>query len=295
MLDAILNLFRGADTSPETDDQRAHRLALIRDLTYEVVPLKSLDNAIEALPAGARVSVTASPAKGLAVTQEITERLLEAGYHAIPHISARMVRDKDHTEELGAWMRSAGVSTMFLVGGDADEPGDYFDAVSFLRDFLAIDHGLTTIGVTAYPDSHPQIGNDALHDALHEKQQLLAEAGVASYCSTQMCFDAKRIAAWLRAEREAGMELPVHLGIAGVVDRAKLLSMGVRLGIGQSLSYLRKNRSAITAMMTATSYEPNDVLRPLSPELAELGVEGLHVFTFNQVDATAAWRAKLVS
>ena len=295
MLDVILKLFRGTDTTPETDEQQAHRLALIRDLTYEVIPLKSLEAAVEALPAGARVSVTASPAKGLATTQEITERLLGLGFHAIPHISARMVRDQAHTAELGRWMRSAGVSTMFLVGGDADEPGDYFDAASFLRDLLDTDHGLTTIGVTGYPDSHPQIDNQALHDALHEKQKLLAEANVSAYCSTQMCFDAKRISTWLRAEREAGMDLPVHLGIAGVVDRAKLLTMGVRLGIGQSLSYLRKNRSAIAAMLTATRYEPNDLLRPLSPDLADMDVEGLHVFTFNQVEATAAWRAKLVS
>jgi methylenetetrahydrofolate reductase (NADPH) len=294
MLDSIINLFRGSAT-PETDEQRAHRLALIDGLTYEVIPLKSLDAAIEALPPGSRVSVTASPAKGLEATQEITERLLADGFHAIPHISARMVRDKAHTVDLAGWMRSAGVATMFLVGGDAEEPGDYFDAASFLNDFLETDHGLDTIGITAYPDSHPLIDKPALHDALHEKQALLAEAQVAGYCSTQMCFDAKLIASWLATERQAGMNLPVHLGIAGVVDRARLLTMGVRLGIGQSLSYLRKNRNAITKMMTKASYDPNDLLRPLSPELAELGVDGLHVFTFNQVEATAVWRAKMMA
>jgi methylenetetrahydrofolate reductase (NADPH) len=293
MFDTFFNRFRGS-AAAETDEQRAHRLALIEGLTFEVIPIKSLDTAIKALPPGSSVSVTASPAKGLSATQEITENLLAAGHHAIPHISARMVVDKAHTAQLAAWTRSAGVSTMFLVGGDIEEPGEYFDAVAFLRDLLDTDHGLSTIGVTAYPDSHPLISDEALHEALHAKQALLAEAGVAGYCSTQMCFDADLIVRWLRAEREAGMTLPVHLGLAGVVDRARLLRMGVRLGIGQSLSYLRKNRSAITAMMTKASYDPNDLLKPLSPALSELGVAGLHVFTFNQVEETATWRARLI-
>ena len=288
-LPLIGGLFGGGSFS-ETNAERANRLALIDDMTFEVIPLKSLTDAEAALPAGAKVSVTASPAKGLEATQEITERMLGNGFQAIPHISARMVRDQAHTKQLAAWFRDVGVSTMFLVGGDADPPGEYFDAVEFLRDLLETDHGLTTIGVTSYPDSHPLISTDKLHTALHTKQALLAEAGVEGYCSTQMCFDPDTISAWMKAERDAGMTLPIHLGIAGVIDRAKLLTMGARLGIGQSLSYLRKNRKAITSMMTTASYEPNDLLMPLSTELNELDVQGLHVFTFNQVASTDEWR-----
>jgi methylenetetrahydrofolate reductase (NADPH) len=101
MLDSLFNRFRG-ETTVETDEQRAHRLALVKGLTYEVIPLKSLDAAVDALPSGSSVSVTASPAKGLAVTQEITENLLAAGHHPIPHMSARLVRSKAHTAELAA-------------------------------------------------------------------------------------------------------------------------------------------------------------------------------------------------
>ena len=281
----------GSPPIEETAGARAHRLSLVGDLTFEVIPLKSLEAALEALPSGSRVSVTASPAKGLATTQEVTERVMGAGHVAIPHISARMVRDRAHTQELAAWLRAAGVATMFLVGGDEENPGAYPDAPAFLRDLLETDHGLDTIGVTGYPDGHALIGDDALHSALHDKQKLLADAGVKGYCSTQMCFDSAKILEWLSEERSSGMTLPVHLGVAGVVDKTKLLTMGARLGIGQSLRYLRKNRAAITKMMTTTSYDPNDLLLPMSSRLGELGVEGLHVFTFNQVEATASWRA----
>lgn len=288
-------ILSAAGSPPETEQAQAHRLHLIDKMTFEVIPLKSLTEAEAALPPGASVSVTASPAKGLEATQEITERLVGDGYQAIPHISARMVRNRQHTKELADWLRATGVATLFIVGGDADPPGDYPDAIEFLADLLNQDHGLTTIGVTAYPDGHATISNSQLHEALHDKQALLQEAGIAGYCSTQMCFDPGAIEGWLRSERAEGMTLPVHLGLSGVVDRAKLLTMGARLGIGQSLSYLRKNRRAITSMMTAASYDPNDLLIPLANAMHELDVQGLHVFTFNQVAATDAWRQQQLS
>ncbi len=278
------------DEFPESDEARAHRLELTRNFTIELVPMKSLDTARQHLPYGAPLSITCSPAKGIEETQRLTEEFLAGGYAPIPHISARMVRDRAHTIELAAWCRSVGVSKIFLVGGDADQPGAYFDAIEFLRDFLDTDHGLEAIGVTAYPDHHAYISDEKLHSALHAKQEMLADAGVAGWCSTQMCFDAEIIESWLRAERDAGLTLPVHLGISGVVDKTKLMTTGMRIGLGQSLGYLKKNRAAITKMMTSTHYDPNDLLMPLSEASLELGIDGVHMYTFNQVEATEAWR-----
>ena len=279
----------------ESAEAKAHRIALTDALTFELIPLKSLTGAVEALPAGAEVSVTCSPAKGIEETQRITAELQADGFTAIPHFSARMVRDKAHTEELAAWCRELGLAKVFMVGGDAEEPGDYAGAVEFLADFLEADHGLDTIGVTAYPDGHVFLADEKLHWALHEKQRMLSEAGVNGYCSTQMCFDPDTIAKWLRTEREQGLTLPVHLGISGVVDKSKLLTMGARLGIGDSLKYLRKNVGAVVKMMTSVNYDPNDLLMPLSDDLVNLGVEGMHVFTFNQVAATNEWRESVLA
>ena len=270
---------------------RRYRLELVGNLIFEVVPLKNLDAALAALPEGSRVSVTASPVKGQEATCRITEQVMAAGHIAIPHVSARMVAERSDIAKLAAWMRTSGVTTMFLVGGDIKTPGAYIDASSFLNDLLECEHGLDTIGVTAYPHGHPLISDDLLHDALHGKQQLLASAGLKGYCSTQMCFDPKRIVRWLQSERAAGLDLPVHLGIAGVVDRSKLLTMGLRQGIGSSLRYLRKNRTAVTTLMTSARYNPDDLLVPLSPYLSELGVVALHVFTFNHVASTKAWQS----
>ena len=293
-----MSLFRSNESKAElseSPDSRAHRLALTRSFTIELVPMKSLETGRAHLPAGAPLSITCSPVKGIGETQRLTEEFMAEGHRPIPHIAARMVRDRAHTKALAAWCRDAGVTRLFLVGGDADPPGEYFDAPTFLRDFLETDHGLEAIGVTAYPDHHAYIPDDKLHDALHTKQALLAEAGVPGWCSTQMCFDPAAIEGWMRAERAAGLTLPIHLGISGVVDKTKLITTGMRIGLGQSLGYLRKNRTAIARMMASTSYDPNDLLIPLSRANLEFGVEGVHMYTFNQVEATEAWRAETLA
>lgn len=268
-----------------------YRRNLIANLTFEVVPLSTLDAAIEALPPASKVSVTCSPVKGIAATMEVTERIRNLGHEAIPHIAARMVESKPHVAEIANWLRTEEIGRMFLVGGDADPPhGPYSAAVDLLADLLDAGPGLHTVGVTSYPDGHVAIAGDALHRALIRKQEVLNEAGVRGYASTQMCFDPRRIVSWLEQERAEGLELPIHLGIPGVIDRTKLMTMGARLGIGASLGYLKKNRRAIAKLVTMTHYDPDDLLEPLSPELRRLDVEDLHCFTFNQVGATEAWR-----
>lgn len=271
-------------------DDRYHQ-KLVENLIFEVVPLSTADAAIEALPPAADVSVTCSPVKGIEATMALTDRIRAAGHTATPHLAARMVEGPDHVARIAAWLRSETVGRAFVVGGDAQTAaGPYSDALAFLTDLLKAEPELHTIGVTAYPDSHPLIPTERLRDALLAKQAVLREAGITAYASTQMCFDPDRIASWLEAERAAGLQLPIHLGLPGVVDRAKLMKMGVRLGVGTSLRYLQKNRRALTKLMARGDYDPSVLIDPLAPHLQRLGIEGIHCFTFNQVAATEYWR-----
>ncbi len=289
-------LFSKEKTPAPDAGAMAYRRSLVREMTFELIPLKSVDAGIEALPANSKVSVTASPVKGLDATIDLTDRLRDLGHHPIPHISARLVEGKDQVGRLASWLKTEGHDTIFVVAGDAEEPtGPYEGAHPFLRDLFEVDSGVRTVGITAYPDGHALISNEVLHEQLHMKQALLAEAGVDGWASTQMCFDTDLIASWLRVEREAGFTMPIHLGIPGVVDRTKLMTMGVRLGVGASLRYLKKNRTAVTKLMSPGAYDPDDILKPMAADLEGLGIEGLHVFTFNQVDATEQWRQALLA
>lgn len=263
---------------------------------FELVPLKNLDAQLEYLPAGATVSVTCSPAKGIDYTLDLSARFRSMGLRPTPHIAARMVAGKSHLSAIVDRLRSDGHTELFLVGGDAEVPAGEYDGVTpLLRDLLTLDHGLAKIGVTGYPDGHVTIPSEVLRRELHAKAALLREAGVAGWVSTQMCFDGPLIAKWLRAERAAGLDLPVRLGIPGPIDRTKLLTMGMRVGVGQSVRYLQKNRSGLFKLLTGTDYDPSDLLSTLKNELETLNVEGLHLFTFNQLDRCVEWRNEFLA
>jgi methylenetetrahydrofolate reductase (NADPH) len=268
---------------------------LIQNARYELIPLKSLHDQIPHLPAGCSVSVTCSPTKGIEPTLELSAELNGAGHHAVPHIAARLVSGRDHVEKIAARLDEHGISEIFVVGGDPDPVGPYADGVSLMRDLLPLCHTVRTVGFPSYPDHHSVIPDAALDEALMAKQALIAELGLHAFTSTQMCFNPKRIEEWLSAQRARGFVVPVHLGVPGAVERARLLSLGTRLGIGSSLRYLRKNSGAILRMFSPKSYDPNKLITPISRRAAELNITGLHVFTFNSIESTAAWQRTSLS
>ena len=269
---------------------------MIADATVELIPMRSLERAESELRPGSSVSMTCSPAKSIEATLDESERLLAAGHRVTPHISARMVRSAEHLARIHARLCALDIREIFVVGGDADPPGCFFDAIEFLEAFLALDDGEPTgrqvdhIGYPSYPDTHPLIPNAQLHEALHRKQEMILRSGRTADVSTQMCFSPEQIRSWLETERSAGLAVPVHLGVPGVIDKAKLMTMGMRLGVGTSLRYLSKNRKALGTLMTTRSFDPDVLLQPLAGDLEPLGIDGLHLYTFNQVAATEAWR-----
>jgi methylenetetrahydrofolate reductase (NADPH) len=269
--------------------------SLLVNATLEVMPFTSLDEQLIYIQPGARVSVTCSPNKGNDHTLATCEKIAEAGFQPIPHISARMVNSVAHVAEIAAAFRRIGITDAFIVGGDADKPGPFADGESFLRALLAEDHGLTTIGIPSYPDGHAAISDQALHEALLAKQRLIRQAGMQGWSSTQMCFDTRTIVTWLQQEREMGFNLPVHLGVPGVVEKSKLMKISMAVGVGNSLRFLRKNRKALGKLLTSSSYNPDDLLDPISKHAGRLGIESLHVFTFNSLKDTIEWRNEKVN
>lgn len=267
---------------------------LVRQMCYELVPIKSVDQVIANLPDGVSVSVTCSPVKGIAATLELCVRLIHRGHSVIPHLAARLVEGPEHTAKLAEWVKHHAVKEVLIIGGDSESPNHYADSLSFMHDFLANDSGVQVVGFAAYPDGHTLIETSKLRETLLAKQALLSSVGVKGLASTQMCFDADQIRVWLRDEREAGFTIPISLGVPGVVDRAKLMTMGLRLGVGASMRYLSKNRSSITQMFAPGGFDPTTLVEKLAPVAEQLGIVGIHSFTFNNIAETASWQRALL-
>jgi methylenetetrahydrofolate reductase (NADPH) len=260
---------------------------LLRAPTFELIPLKTSMDQAAYLPAGATVSVTASPAKGIEATVALCEQLQAAGFRAVPHLSARMVRDRAHRDDLIAGLEGAGVDRAFVVGGDAKEPGAYVDGLSLLREMAEIGHPLSEIGIPAYPQGHAFIADGPILEALH------AKAAFASYMTTQLCFDPGAIATWIAARRAEGLRLPVHVGVPGVAEPQKLLAISARIGVADTHRFLVKNVRFVTKLVRSGGfYRPDGLLEGLAPHLADPGanIVDLHMYTFNAVDGFESWR-----
>lgn len=286
-------LFHRRPAEPGLVDDDVRRL--VARTRYELVPMKGVEEAIVDLAPGAPVSVTCSPVKGIPATLDLTARLLDLGHDAVPHVAARMVESPEHVARLAAWLRAHGVRELFVIAGDGEHPLDgYSDGLSLLRALLEHDTGLQSVGVPSYPDGHPFIDRGLVRAALHDKQALLEAAGIAGSTTTQMCLDPSQVRGWLTEERNRGLELPVDLGVPGVVDRTKLMTMGVRLGIGTSLRFLRKHRSTMMTLLSPGGYDPTELVADVAGDAALLGVRGLHSFTFNRVGTTRHWQQQVL-
>lgn len=262
---------------------------LLSGADFEVIPLKGALEKTAVIPPGSTVSVTASPSRGMGKTVELAVELQDRGYRAVPYLSARMIEDRQELASIVKRLDDGGVVRAFVTGGDGQPHGDYFDALSLLRDMADLGHPFLEVGITGYPEGHPAIPVDRLRQAMLDKQ------AHATSIVTQMCFNPKAIVDWVTTIRADGVELPVKVGVPGAIDPARLLTIAARIGVGDSMRFLAKNRRAVIRILRPGRYRPDRLVKPLGRLGEGLGLSGLHLFTFNQVDPTVAWYRKAIA
>jgi len=266
--------------------------AYLRAPRYEVLPTEDAEELVLAdVPKEVKITITASPRRGMGATIDLAERLTRDGYTVVPHISARLVRDSSHLREILAAVEAIGVRDIFVVAGDADEPaGDFPDSVSLLG-AIGGDHHLDEIGITGYPQSHSFIDDDLTIQAMWDKRR------IATYIVSNLCFDTRVVKKWVARVRRRKVDMPIFIGMAGVSDPVKLLRVSARIGITDSARFVRGHSNWLLRMLQPGGYDPGRFASALVPELAALdrGVAGLHVFTFNEIGPTERWRQEMLA
>jgi methylenetetrahydrofolate reductase (NADPH) len=261
---------------------------LLSRVRYEVLPTASVvDHVYESLPAGSTVTVTASPGQGIEPTLDIAERLAALGFDVVPHLAARMIAGPVQLAEIVARLQAARIDKVFVPAGDADpQGGAYSSALQVLEDLAGAGSPFAEVGITGYPESHPSIRDDLTIQAMWDKRRH------ATQIVSNMTFDPQALSSWLRRVRARDVRLPVLIGLPGPVDRVKLLRMATKIGVGESTRFLAKNGGLFARMAAPGGYDPARFLGSVSASLGreDLGVDGLHLFTFNQVAETEAWR-----
>jgi len=259
---------------------------------YELLPLNGIEDAVARhVPAEVKLTITASPSRGLDLTLELAERLRRRGYDVVPHLSARLIRDRSHLEEAIGRLEAADVREVFVIAGDPREPaGEFAGAAGLLSAMGELPGRFAEIGISGYPESHHLISDETTIAAMFEKEPM------ATYIVSQICFDTDVIATWVRRVRDRGTHLPIWIGIPGVIDNRRLLRISLKIGLGESARFLRAHRGWLARLARPRVYAPTRLLQRLAPTIAEPAarIGGLHVYTFNELERTESWRRQLI-
>jgi methylenetetrahydrofolate reductase (NADPH) len=253
---------------------------------YEVLPFRSSAEQAAEIAPPLRLTVTSSPRHGIDRSVDHALALRALGHQVTLHLAARMVESREHLETILTRTAEAGIDDLFVIAGDSPEPrGPYGSAVELLEDLSGHPLRPDAVGVAAYPEGHPLIDDRRLAAALQHKAQL------ASYMVTQICFDPGVLLAWLTQLRADGIALPLYVGATGRVDQRRLLEVSVRVGVGRSLRFLRKQRS-VGRLLRGSGDATQRFCDAIDAERADphLGIVGFHFFTFNELVATWRWQ-----
>ena len=264
---------------------------LLTSVRFELMPFESFEEEVTHLPDGATIAVTTSPQLGIETTVERTEEAVAAGYDVVPHVAARYVEDRDQLREIARRLTDAGVTDIFVPGGDREEPAGAFDSAHDL--LVALDempYEFEEVGITGYPEGHDFLDDDTLADAMAQK------APYATYIVTQICYDPDAVIEWVEDIRDHGVDLPVEVGIPGVMNYKRLMSISQKVGVGDSVKFLKKTTGVLGFVKQLVgsrgNYEPDELVDGLAPHVDDpaYDIRGLHVYTFNQTPDTEAWR-----
>lgn len=270
----IVQFTRGASTEISTHDE-PHLAELAREL-----------------PAGTTVYVAHTPKASLADVVRVAIKVQALGLSASPHIVARRLESLPALRSALAELSAGGVHQVLLVAGDLEKPAGNFTSTLEVIDSGALDAaGIQRAGVAGHPEGHRAVSDEALWDALAHKQAYAQRSSVKFHIVTQFSFDPQAICDWDRALSEHGINLPVHVGIAGPTPLTKLVKFAIACGVGASLRAVMKNMATMSKMARlATS--PDEMLVGLlrgTSTNAATHMRQPHFFAFGGTIATAQW------
>ncbi|MFC6838060.1 methylenetetrahydrofolate reductase [Halomarina ordinaria] len=265
--------------------------ALLADARFELMPFESFDDELTHLPEGATVAITTSPQLGIERTVERAEEAAARGYDVVPHVAARYVTDRDHLSDIARRLTDAGVTDVFVPGGDREEPaGEFESALDLLTALEETSYSFEEVGITGYPEGHAFIDEKTLMDSMERKEPY------ATYIVTQLCYDPDAVVEWVEDLRERGIDLPVEVGIPGVMKYQRLLKISRKVGVGDSVKFLKKTTGVLGFVRQLVgsrgTYRPDDLIDGLAPYANDehYAIRGVHVYTFNETADTEEWR-----
>ena len=293
---ALLNFKRRDASTPAPVNRQVE--ALLQDYSIEVMPrtAEKVEDFRDLLPEGTRVYIAHIDGTPIEDMVRTAARLAREGYAVMPHFPARIIRDRATLENwIAMYQGEAGVEQALLLAGGVSEPqGDFDSSMQLMETGLFDKAGFKRLHVAGHPEGNrdidPDGGEDNVMAALRWKQAFSERTDAQMALATQFCFDAKPIIAWAEGLKAAGIDLPIHIGIAGPAKLQTLIKFAIACGVGPSLKVLQKRAMDVSKLLLP--YEPTDVLTELAAHKAanpDFNITNVHFFPLGGIKTNATW------
>ena len=269
----------------------------LQDFSIEVMPrtAEKVEDFKTLLPAGTRVYIAhieGTPIEDMVAT---AARLNKGGYKVMPHFPARIIKDRATLADwIARYQGEADVDqALLLAGGVAAPHGDFSDSMQLMETGLFDEAGFKHLHVAGHPEGNRDIdakGTAGVDAALRWKNDFQARTDASMAIATQFAFEAKPIIAWADSLVEAGITIPVHIGIAGPAKLQTLIKFAIACGVGPSLKVLQKRAMDVTKLLLP--YEPNEILAELAAHKAanpDFNISHVHFFPLGGIKTNATW------
>ena len=284
-----------APTDVAVDPQVA---AFLKDYSIEVMPrtAEKVENFKDLLPAGTRVYVAHIEGTPIADMVATAKRLAADGFAVMPHFPARIIKDQATLADwIARYQGEAGVDqALLLAGGVATPHGAFHSSMQLLETGLFGKAGFKHLHVAGHPEGNRDIDKDGLDkkvmDALRWKQAFADTSDAQMALATQFAFEADPIIAWANSIRDAGITLPIHIGIAGPAKLQTMIKFAIACGVGPSLKVLQRRAKDVTKLLLP--FTPKDVLTKLAAHKAanpDFNITHVHFFPLGGITTNANW------
>ncbi len=293
---ALLNFKR--KSAPGELGNNAELEAFLQGYSIEVMPrtVEKVDDLRALLPTGTRVYIAHIEGTPIEDMVSTAARIKSEGYDVMPHFPARIIKDEATLADwIARYQGEADVNQALLLAGGVAQPHGAFDSSMQLMETGLFDKaGFKRLHVAGHPEGNKDIdpnGSDAnVMDALRWKQAFNERTDADMALATQFAFEAKPIIAWADAIKEAGIDIPIHIGIAGPAKLQTLIKFAIACGVGPSLKVLQKRAMDVTKLLLP--YEPTEVLSELAAHKAanpDFNIEHVHFFPLGGIKTNANW------
>jgi methylenetetrahydrofolate reductase (NADPH) len=291
---ALLN-FRKKEAAP--DEVNPQIESFLQDYSIEVMPrtAEKVEDFRALLPQGTRVYIAhieGTPIEDMVAT---AKRLAADGFNVMPHFPARIIKDRETLADwIARYQGEADVKqALLLAGGVAQPHGDFSDSMQLAETGLFDKAGFTNLHVAGHPEGNRDIdatGTANVDAALRWKNEFQSRTDAQMAIATQFAFEAKPIISWADSLVEAGITLPVHIGIAGPAKLQTLIKFAIACGVGPSLKVLQKRAMDVTKLLLP--YEPTEVVAELAAHKAanpDFNISHVHFFPLGGIKTNATW------